>query len=162
MRMLPILLLSAPAMLLHGQAIIEYGASAGRAGPAAAAIGKSVTKTIGSLNNTLATAAGGDARPVTSQAPAVQTPASAIPAATPPESAPIVPAAPIDFAEIVTGMEKAELLKKAGKPAMSLTSTESSTLVETYWYRSGEDRVTVVLRNGKVATISGAEKLAAK
>ena len=59
-------------------------------------------------------------------------------------------------------MDKAELVKKVGKPSMSLTSTESSTLVETYWYRSGEDKVTVVLRNGKVATISGAEKLSAK
>jgi len=142
--------------MLHGQAIIEYGASAGRAGPAAAAIGKSVTKTIGQLDRTLAVAAGADAKPLPTQPSTVVIPA----VASAPE--PIAPAIPIDFAEIVTGMDKSDLLKKAGKPAMSLTSTESSTLVETLWYRSGEDRVTIILRNGKVARISGAEKLSAK
>jgi len=155
MRMLPIVLLSA-ATMLHGQAIIEYGASAGRAGPAAAAMGKSVSKAIGQLDKTLAIAAGADAKPMPAQTTTVLTPA-AMPA---PE--PIAPAVPVDFAEIVIGMDKSDLLKKAGKPGMSLTSTEGSTLVETCWYKSGEDKVTIILRNGKVAKISGAEKLSAK
>ena len=59
-------------------------------------------------------------------------------------------------------MERADLLKKLGKPSMSLTSMESSALVETCWYRRGEDRVTVILRDGKVSSVSGVDNLTAK
>jgi len=69
--------------------------------------------------------------------------------------APAPPALPADFSEVIAGMDRADLIRKAGKPSMSVTSVESSTLIETCWYRAGDDRVTVVLRNGKVATISG-------
>lgn len=156
MRLLPILLLSLVTML-HGQAIIEYGAGASRAGVGGVAVGKSVVKTIGQLDKVLAVAAGTGETSHRSAPPSVTAVPVAAAAATPSE-----PAAPVDFGEIVTGMDKADLLKKAGKPAMSLTSMESSTLVETCWYRSGEEKLTVILRNGKVAAISGAEKLAAK
>jgi len=160
MRLLPVLLLGV-GTILHGQAIIEYGAGAGRAGVAGVGLGKSVVKTIGQLDKTLAVAAGAGETSSSRSAPAA---ATAIPAAAaaPAAPAPIEPITPVDLGEIVIGMDKADLLKKAGKPAMSLTSMESSTLVETCWYRSGEDKLTVILRNGKVATISGAEKSAAK
>jgi hypothetical protein len=155
MRLLPLLVLTS-ASYLYGQAMVEYGAGAGRVGPAAAAAGKSVSKTIRQMDKALAVAATVDEQPRLAPAPAPVTPViAAAPTAT-------VPATPVDFNEIVAGMDKADLLKKAGKPRMSLTSTERSTLVETYWYRSGEDKVTVVLRNGKVATINGLETLAAK
>jgi hypothetical protein len=72
------------------------------------------------------------------------------------------PAVPADFREVIAGMDKADLIRKAGKPSMSVTSMESSALVETCWYRAGEDKVTVILRNGKVATISGWDKSSAK
>jgi hypothetical protein len=154
MRLLPILVLTLGT--LHGQAIIEYGAGAGRGGAAGVAVGKSVVKTIGQLDKTMAVSAGSEEKPKPAQASAVVIPAVAA------APAPTAPTTPLDFSEIVTGMDKADLLKKAGKPGMSVTSMEKSMLVETYWYRSGEDKVTVVLRNGKVATISGAEKLSAK
>ncbi len=54
------------------------------------------------------------------------------------------------------------MLKKVGKPSMSISSVESSTQVETCWYRSAAESVTVTLRDGKVATISVAESLPAK
>ena len=59
-------------------------------------------------------------------------------------------------------MERAELIRKAGKPSMALSSTESSVLVETCWYRAGADNITVILRNGKVASIAGVDALSAK
>jgi hypothetical protein len=155
---LPILILSAAPVLVHGQAIIEYGATAGSTAGAAAGVGKSVKGVFGQLNKTLAGAAKADEAAKLATAPSPVIPASGAPAA----SAQAAPAVPADFSEIVAGMDKADLLKKAGKPSMSVTSMESSALVETCWYRAGDDRVTVILRNGKVATISGGEKSASK
>jgi hypothetical protein len=59
-------------------------------------------------------------------------------------------------------MDRADLVRLAGKPSMSVSGVESSVLVETYWYRVGADTVTIILRGGKIASISGTEKLAAK
>src|SRR5256885_11314525 len=63
------------AAALHGQAIIEYGISAGRAGAAGAAVGKSVTNTLGNLNKVLDTAAksSDDLTPAARPQPATQT-----------------------------------------------------------------------------------------
>ena len=155
---LPVWILIAGATLLHGQAMIEYGIGAGRSGAAGAAAGKSVVHILGQVSTTLAGAArtGDNIRPAESRVVTVAAPAAAV------APQPAAPAAPIDFSEIAAGMDKAELMAKAGKPSMSVTSTESSTLVETCWYRAGANSVTVILRNGKVASITGAEKLAAK
>ena len=43
------------------------------------------------------------------------------------------------------------MLKKVGKPSMSMSSMDSAALVETCWYKNGEGSVTVTLRDGKVA-----------
>ena len=156
--MLPILILGAGATVLHGQAIVEYGVGAGRSGAAGAAAGKSVVKVLGNLDKTLAGAAKADEAP-----PPTQTLAIAAPASAPTAVAPAVATtAKFDLTGIAVGMDRADLLKKAGKSSMTISSMESSTLVETCWYRAGEDNVKVILRNGKVASISGAGKLAAK
>lgn len=151
--MFPILMLSAGAMLLHAQAMVELGTLTGRAGAAAggATAGKSVVDVFGKVNQTLGSAAkvGDGAKPRT------------VPASTTnpqPTPAPPSPIAPADFSALVTGMDRADLLKKVGKPAMSISSVEDSTMVETCWFRSGGEQVTVVLRDGKVATISGMDK----
>ena len=81
------------------------------------------------------------------------------PATAPAKSA---PAAPPELSALVIGMDRADMVKKVGKPWMSISSVEDSILVETCSYRSGSDTVTVALRDGKVATISGLENLAAK
>jgi hypothetical protein len=75
---------------------------------------------------------------------------------------PAAPAPPADFSALVTGMDRADLLKKVGKPSMSMSNMESSKVVETCWYRSGADSITVILRDGKVTEISGLDKVAAK
>ena len=151
---LPILILSAAPALLNGQAMVEYGAAAGSAGAAGTAAGKAVKGVLGQLNKTLANAASADD---TSKLQAGSSPVISVGSA-PAASAPApAPAIPVDFKEIVAGMDKADLLKKAGKPSMSVTSVEYSALVETCWYRAGDDRVTVILRNGKVATVSAAK-----
>src|SRR5262249_9494981 len=158
--LLPVWILTAGATLLHGQAMIEYGASAGRSGAAAGAagVGRSATKIFDKLNTSLAGAAkSGDDVKIGQSSPAA--PATVVAAAT----APPAPAAlPADFAALAIGMDRADLLKKVGKPSMSMSSVESSKAVETCWYKNGAESVTVILRDGKVAEISGADKLAAK
>src|SRR6266566_2664218 len=151
-------ILSAGATLLHAQAIVEYGATAGRsaASAGAAGAGKSAGTILDKLNKSLGGAAKADSLPKTGPS----TPTAAAPVA--PAPAPVERSLPPDFSALVTGMDRADLLKKVGKPSMSMTSMESSKLVETCWYRSGADSVTVILRDRKVAEITGAEKLAAK
>ena len=141
-------MLSAGATLLQAQAIVELGSLTGRAGAAngGAAAGKSVVDIFGKVSQTLGGAAtvGEGAKP------------RAVPAAT--AKAQPTPLAPADLSALVTGMDRADLLKKVGKPAMSISSVEDSTMVETCWFRSGGEQVTVILRDGKVASISGMEK----
>jgi hypothetical protein len=161
--MLPILILSAGATLLHAQAMIEYGVATGRGGAAAgaAAAGKSAIDVFGKVNKALVTASKSDDTTKLTPGPAPSAGATAVTAvATKPQ--PPEPVAPPDLTALVAGMDRADMLKKVGKPSMSLSGVEDSKLVETCWYRSGADNVTVTLRDGKVATISGADKLTAK
>jgi len=139
--------------LLEAQAIVELGSLTGRTGATAggAAAGKSVVDIFGKVNQTLSGAAkvGDGAKPRAVPAAAAVTPrAQPIP----------VPAPPADFSALVTGMDRADLLKKVGKPAMSISSVEDSTMVETCWFRNGGEQVTVILRDGKVANISGMDR----
>ncbi len=147
--------------LARAQAQVEYGAAAGGASAAAgaAAVGKSVTGALGKLNQTLAGAAktGDAAKPapakpvVTAAAPGVAKPAAAA-----------EPAPPADFSALAIGMDRADMLKKVGKPYMTISSMESSALVENCTYRKGSDTVAVTLRGGKVTAITGADELVAK
>jgi hypothetical protein len=159
--LLPVLILTAGAALLHAQAMIEYGATAGRAAGAAGAAGagKSAVKIFDKLSTSLAGAAKADeTSKERSASPTTAVAATSAPA----PAAPATPAAPPDFAALATGMDRADLFKKVGKPSMSMSSMESSKVVETCWYRSGAENVTVILRDGKVAEISGLEKSAAQ
>jgi hypothetical protein len=161
-----ILILSAGSSLLYGQAMIEYGASAGHSGAATGAInpGRSAVSVFQKVSKALGGAANADE----AAKPGTQAPLSAAPAITPPATTttsaakPSAPEASPDFTALAAGMDRADLLKRVGKPSMTMSSVESSVLVETCWYRNGSDSVTVILRDGKVATISGMEKLSAK
>jgi len=144
----PLLILTA-AGLLRAQGITEYGtnaASSSKASPAAT--GKSVNNVFGKVGQTLAGAAkvGDNAKPSPPQ-PSKTTAAAAV-ASAPKPAAPI---APPDLTALANGMDRADMLKKVGKPSMSMSSMESSSLVETCWYKNGDDSVTVTLRDGKVA-----------
>jgi hypothetical protein len=157
-----LLVLAAGASLLHGQGMVEYGASAGRSGAAAGlgGAGKSATKVFDKLNQSL----GGVARADEAQKPGAAAPvAASVPASSiAPAPAAATPVAPPDFSALTTGMERADLIKKVGKPTMSMSGMESSKVIETCWYRNGAENVTVILRDGKVAEFTGLEKPAAK
>lgn len=161
---IPALILTAGTNLLSAQAVAEYGAAAGSSGAASAgaATGKSVVNIFGKTNRALAGAGvAGDRKPRPGTVPASSAPTGATdPGTAPKQAAP--PELPPDLAALATGMERADMLKKVGKPSMSMSGVESHTLVETCWYKSGSDSVTVILRDGKVASISGLEKSAPK
>jgi len=151
------LILTAGARLLHAQAIVEFGTLSGRAGAAAggANVGKSIVDVFGKVNKSVTGAGTVDAAVKSKPLPAATV--SPATAAAKPE-----PAAPPDLSALAIGMDRADMLKKVGKPWMSISSVEDSILVETCSYRIGSDTVTVILRDGKVAAISGAENLPAK
>src|SRR5262249_33811795 len=156
--LLSLLMLSAAG--LYGQALIEYGASAGRAGAAAGAapVSRSVAGAFDKVSKALAGATStGESAKVSSTASvaptSAATPATAAPAAAVTPSPVEAPAPPPDFSALAAGMDRADLLKKVGKPSMSMSIPESSSLVETCWYRSGNDSIKVTLRDGKVTEI---------
>jgi len=154
----PMLILSAGATLLHAQSIVEFGTLSGRSTGAASGagnVGKSIADVFGKVNQSMTTAGAVDAAAKPKPLPAATTaPATA---AAKPE-----PVLPPDLSALAIGMDRADMLKKVGKPWMSISSVEDSILVETCSYRIGSDTVTVILRDGKVAAISGAENLPAK
>ena len=152
------LILSAGATLLHAQSIVEFGTLSGRSTGAASGagnVGKSISDVFGKVNQSVTAAGTVDAAVKPKPVPAATT-APATAAAKP------APATPPELSALVVGMDRADMVKKVGKPWMSISSVEDSILVETCSYRSGSDTVTVALRDGKVATISGLENLAAK
>lgn len=177
-----VLILGAGAGLLSAQTMIEYGASAGRAGASASAAGagKGAAAAFGRVTQALSGAAkaSDEAKPSAPSAPSAAVPSyapvasAAAPAAA--SSSPVItvssapaaqkeePLKPADLTALKTGMDRDEMLEKVGKPSMSLSSLESSTMVETCWYKNGSDSVTVTLRDGKVASISGAPEAEAK
>jgi hypothetical protein len=59
-----------------------------------------------------------------------------------------------DPALISPGMVRDELIRKFGQPAMKTSGSENSAAVETWWYGSGADTVTVDVEDGKVRTVS--------
>jgi uncharacterized protein YodC (DUF2158 family) len=111
---------------------------------------------FGKLGQTLGAAAKTGEAPPPKPVSAVTS--TATPAANPQPTP--APRAPADLSALAIGMDRADLLRKAGKPAMTISSVEDSTMVETCWYRSGPDNVTVVLRDGKVASISSPMQIA--
>jgi hypothetical protein len=64
------------------------------------------------------------------------------------------PPKPVDLTGIAPGLDRADLLAKAGKPSMKLTSSEGGEEVEKYWYPTTEGKAVITLRNGKVAVVS--------
>ena len=166
-----VLILGAGAGLLSAQTMIEYGVGAGRSGAAATAapMGKAAAGAFGKVAQSLSEAGktGNDLKPASKNISPVTTSAvAATPAAPAISTSPVVtvtataapkeePLKPADLTKLETGMDRDDMLKKVGKPSMSLSSLESSIMVETCWYKSGSDSVTVILRDGKVASISG-------
>ena len=155
------LILSAGATLLHAQSIVEFGALTGRAAGTAggAKAGQSIVDIFGKVSKTVTEAGAVDSNAKPKSLPVTAAPATKI--AVTPQAKP-EPVLPPDLSALAIGMDRADMVKKVGKPWMSISSVEDSRLVETCTYRSGSDTVTVTLRDGKVAAIAGLENLAAK
>jgi hypothetical protein len=137
--------------------MVEFGTLSGRAAAAGpgANVGKSIVDVFGKVNQSLSAAGTASADAVAKPKPPTAVPA----VATTKTAEPVIPP---DLSGLVIGMDRADMLKKVGKPSMSITSVEDATQVETCWYRSDSTSVTVTLREEKVATISAAENLPAK
>lgn len=153
-------ILSAGATLLHAQTMVEFGTLSGRAAGAAggANVGKSIVDVFGKVDQSLKGAGAVDAAAKPAPPPVM----AAVPATAVRPQAKPEPILPPDLTALAIGMERADMLKKVGKPSMSISSVEDATQIETCWYRSGSTSATVTLREGKVATISGVESLPAK
>ena len=156
------LILSAGVTLLHAQSIVEFGTLSGRSTGAASGagnVGKSISDVFGKVNQSMTRAGAVDATVKPKSPPVTAAPGAAVAVTPQPKPEPLLPP---DLSALAIGMERADMVKKVGKPWMSISSVEDSVLVETCTYRSGSDTVTVTLREGKVATSAGLENLAAK
>jgi len=157
-----ILTLGAGVTLAFGQTALEHGSIDGRSAAAAVGAGKAVVTIFGKTNKSIVgtVTAQETPRPATAAPSALPGPQQRNTAAV--DILPPPPAPAVDFSTIAVGMDRADLIKLAGKPSMSVSGVESSVLVETYWYRVGTETVTIILRGGKIASISGVDKLTAK
>jgi hypothetical protein len=128
------------ALALPAQTLIEHSLGTARAAGAAAGmqkVGKVAASLADKTAKTLDTAA-------KSTSTVITVPKSK--AAPPVKLSP-----PPDPAAVKIGMESQEVVAKFGPPAMKLSSEED----ETWFYGSGPDAVTLTLREGKVAAVSG-------
>ena len=166
-----LLLLAAP-VCLHGQAMTEYGLSLGRSSLGGAAGAKKLGDATGAVLSKTGQAVQGvttPARPSSAAAaPAKEQPSArrvetarsagqggrvSVPALAP-VATPSAPQKPVDLTGITLGLDRQDLIAKAGQPSMKLTSNERGDDVEKYWYRTTGGSAVVTLRNGRVATIS--------
>ena len=155
--MLPILILCAGTPLLHGQAIVERGVIDGKTAAAAAGAGKSLLGVLGQIGNVSEAAAR------VGNAPAPPRSVAPDDFEAPRPSAPPTPAAARpSFSVVTAGMDRTELVRLFGKPSISVSGMEAHAFTETFWYQTPTESVTVVLRDGKVFSITRVEKSAAK
>jgi hypothetical protein len=128
------------------QDMVEHAAGTAKA-TSAAGMG-SVGKSAASVLDKAVKALDAAAAPSPAKVTAVVLPASAA------KPEPALKLTAPDSALISPGMAQEELLRKFGQPAMKTSGTEDSAAVETWWYGSGVEAVTVTLADGKVRTVS--------
>ena len=166
--------MAAPAML-SGQAFVEYGlatAGSGIAGAPAQRANRSIGGVFSNLEKTLGAAkemtAPAPAIPATAGAqaarqPAIPAPTGAQATAQPAIAAPAKPAAPAvvyeDPAGIREGMDRADLIRRFGEPAMRVTTGAGR---ESLTYAAKGRSVEVEMRDGKVASVQTKTKPAAQ
>ncbi len=134
------------ACAASAQDMVEHAAGAANATSTTGM--RSVGKTAASVREKAVKALDATAAPSPAKVATVLLPA----AARKPEPAAKLTAP--DPALISPGMAQEELVRKFGQPAMKTSGTEDSATVETWWYGSGAETVTVNLADGKVRTVS--------
>jgi hypothetical protein len=142
-RLLVLTLVAAAAA--SAQTMVEY--SLGSASSAAGAAG------MKGVGNSAAAALDKAAKALGKTAPAETRSSTSIvlPGAAPAVGKPVKFTAP-DPAQIHLGMDRDELIRKFGEPAMKISGTENS--AETWWYGSGAEEVTLKLLDGKVTSVT--------
>ncbi len=150
--------LSAGAML--AQTMVEAAILTGTTATGAAAKGKGIGASIGTVfgkvGNTLAGAAGGAAGATASGAPA-RTSSSSVARPSAPEP-PLPKPSKTDFEGVEAGMPREQLLAKVGKPLFSLSMAEHGRLEETMRYTTKEgSSARVKVTDGKISSIEWSE-----
>ncbi|MGC9972088.1 MAG: hypothetical protein ABSE56_16030 [Bryobacteraceae bacterium] len=147
------------ALALPAQTLVEYSlGTAGAAGAAAGmrGIGKATAALMDRATKTLETApksAGTVIVPPKSGAPA-----AVVRLSPPPDPAALKLSPAPDPAAVKIGMDAQEVIARFGKPAMKVSSSDDSQLLETWSYGSPPNEVTLTLRNGKVSAVSAASQ----
>ena len=140
--------------LAHGQAMVEYGAIAAAASSAAgpaSKMGKSLEKSLKALDGSLAPAAAEPAR--THAKPQAATAADRRPArssGSTPASTPLPKPSKEVLAAVQVGIDRSELIAKAGKPSFAIVSAEEELL--SYNCKEGA-AYSVVVKDGKVTEV---------
>jgi hypothetical protein len=145
------ILLPAAALLMlasaaSAQDLVEHSAatsSNATAGTAMRGVGKSAGSLMDKAGKALNLAAGSSS---SSSSTVV------IPDSSRKQDAPVKFIAP-DPALIKPGMDGQELVRRFGEPAMKTSGSEDAHAVETWWYGSGQQEVTVKLLDGKVRSV---------
>jgi hypothetical protein len=127
----------------HAQSMVEYSLGISRAATSGAAMNH-VGKAAGSTLEKAGGAQAGAAQSAPSSSTVILPGQSGNPAKTVKFTAP-------EPGQIKTGMEREELIRKCGEPAMKISGAESD---ETWWYGSDPNTVTVKLRAGKVVDVT--------
>ena len=146
--------LSAGAMMAQTmvEAAILTGATATGAAAKGKGIGASIGTVFGKVNGTLAGAAGGTTSATTNVAPA-RTSSSSVARPSAPEP-PLPKPSKTDFEGVETGMPREQLLAKVGKPLFSLSQAEQGHLEEVMRYTTKDgSSAKVKVTDGKVSSI---------
>ena len=141
------------AAAARGQTMVEHSAATAGASAAAAGVkgaGKSIGDVFRGLNETLKKAETAKQDGNTPAATSVTTLSGQSK-----QSAKPVPASkPIDPSQVTEGLERGELIKRFGEPALQLSERSNSQLVERLWYNTtGSDQLEIKLIGGKVASV---------
>lgn len=157
MRIGSVLLLAALPAAVWAQATVEYGlgvAATGTAGAHAQTTGKSIggiflnlTKTLNSVNDAQEKANHGS--PSAAPLPRKSAAAEAVVVQQPAEPAPKPAVTYEDPAGIQKGMDRAELVRRFGEPAMQITSGAGQSLT----YEGNQRRYEIEMRDGTVASV---------
>ncbi len=135
------------------QTMVEYATGAARAGAGAGAKGvsKSVGGVFGKVSKTL-----GSGEKVQGSSTTGQSKVQEVSQPTDSYTAESTPAKrrTVKPAEVETGMSRAALVQRFGKPLMKTSKMDGADFLEVFYYTGEDDMTVVTLRDGKVVAVS--------
>lgn len=139
-----LLILALVATASFAQTMVEYSLGAAKSAAGAAAMKRTGDSTAAALDKAAKTLGKNAPAATRSSTSVVRLAAAAEP------TKPVKFATP-DPAQIKPGMDRDELIRKFGEPAMKISGSENA--IETWWYGSGAEAVTLKLLDGKVTSV---------